>query len=104
MLTGSWRLRALGRYARREPNLSRPKAHISYKGMNRTYSQLGEPGIFRNDRFWLAGDHVYDPRNKDQPNVKRLFDGAEKAKKVFKMTEYQGMNVCPVRAQAHGLC
>jgi hypothetical protein len=23
--------------------------------MRKTYDQLGQPGIFRNDRFWLAG-------------------------------------------------
>lgn len=65
------------------------------QGMERTYDQLGKPGIFRNDRFWLAGDHVVDPRVKDHPQIKRLIDASERAKHVFKMTEYQGMNVRP---------
>jgi hypothetical protein len=30
--------------------------------METTYNHLGKPGIFRNDRFWLCGDHVVDPR------------------------------------------
>jgi hypothetical protein len=61
--------------------------------MEATYNRLGQPGIFRNDRFWLAGDHVVDPRVKDVPQVKALVDASERAKRVFKMTEYQGMNV-----------
>jgi hypothetical protein len=62
--------------------------------MESTYKLLGQPGIFRNDRFWLAGDHVVDPRIKEVPQVKYLIDSSERAKKIFKMTEYQGMNVC----------
>lgn len=61
--------------------------------MEHTYDSLGNPGIFRNDRFWLAGDHVVEPRVKGVPAVKRLIESSEKARKVFKMTEYQGMNV-----------
>ena len=41
--------------------------------------------------FWLAGDHVVDPRVKDVPQVKNLIDSSERAKKIFKMTDYQGM-------------
>ena len=66
---------------------------INAKGMRRTYDKLGSPGIIRNDRFWLAGDHVVDPRINNRPEVKRLIDISEKAKKDFKMTDYQGMNV-----------
>lgn len=61
--------------------------------MEATYDTIGLPEIFRNDRFWLAGDHVVDPRVYTNPIVKRLIDSSEKAKRVFKMTEYQGMNV-----------
>jgi hypothetical protein len=63
------------------------------QGMQSTYDRLGQPGIFRNDRFWLAGDHVVDPRVNSHPAIRRLIDASEKARKVFKMTEYQGMNV-----------
>lgn len=63
------------------------------QGMELTYNQLGKPGIFRNDRFWLAGDHVVDPRVNNHPQIKRLIDASERAKRVFKMTDYQGMNV-----------
>lgn len=61
--------------------------------MERTYNSLGNPGIFRNDRFWLAGDHVVDPRVNEHPKIKGLIESSERAKRVFKMTEYQGMNV-----------
>lgn len=61
--------------------------------MERTYERLGKPGIYRNDRFWLAGDHVVDPRVNENPKVKALIDASERAKRVFKMTDYQGMNV-----------
>ena len=61
--------------------------------MERIYNQLGKPGIFRNDRFWLAGDHVVDPRIMDHPKIKPLVDASERAKRSFKMTENQGMNV-----------
>lgn len=61
--------------------------------MERTYDLLGRPGIFRNDRFWLAGDQVVDPRVNELPKVPALIDASERAQKTFKMTDYQGMNV-----------
>lgn len=63
------------------------------ESMESTYNSLGKPGIFRNDRFWVAGDHVVDPRVNKLPNVQALIDANERAKRVFKMTDYQGMNV-----------
>lgn len=65
--------------------------------MEQTYERLGKPGIYRNDRFWLAGDHVVDPRVNEVPKVKALIDASERAKRVFKMTDYQGMNVRPLQ-------
>ncbi|KAH6604405.1 aconitase family [Trichoderma cornu-damae] len=67
-------------------------SEASWSSMEGTYDRLGSPGIFRNDRFWLAGDHVVEPRIKGVPAVKKLIESSEKARKVFKMTEYQGMN------------
>ena len=62
--------------------------------MEKWYDQLGKPGIYRNDRFWLAGDHVVDPRVMEKPKIKPFVESAERAKRQFKMTENQGMNVC----------
>jgi hypothetical protein len=67
-------------------------SELSWSGMEKTYNALGKPGIFRNDRFWLAGDHVVDPRIKDAPKVKAMVDASDRARQVFKMTENQGMN------------
>ncbi|KAF2122765.1 aconitase family protein [Lophiotrema nucula] len=64
----------------------------SWGGMERTYDALRKPGIFRNDRFWLALDHVVDPRINHKPEIQKLIEGGERAKKNFKMTEYQGQN------------
>lgn len=30
-------------------------SELSWAGMARTYEELGSPGIWRNDRFWIAG-------------------------------------------------
>ena len=61
--------------------------------MEQRYNQLGKPGIFRNDRFWLAGDHVVDPRVMKVPKIKAMVEASERARDTFQMTEYQGMNV-----------
>ena len=68
-------------------------SELSWGGMKKTYDQLGSPGIFRNDRFWLAGDHIVDPRVNDRPHIKQAIEESEEAKENFKMTEYQGLNV-----------
>jgi hypothetical protein len=67
-------------------------SELSWSGMEKRYEELGEPGIFRNDRLWIAGDHVVDPRIKDHPKIKPLVDAAERARQIFKLTEFQGMN------------
>ena len=69
--------------------------------MERIYNELGKPGIFRNDRFWLAGDHVVDPRVMKAPQIQHLVHAAERARDNFQMTEYQGMNV---RKSCRRLC
>jgi homoaconitase/3-isopropylmalate dehydratase large subunit len=67
-------------------------SELSWAGMEKTYESLGKPGIFRNDRLWLAGDHVVDPRVMDNPKIKPLVESSERARRIFKLTEYQGMN------------
>jgi hypothetical protein len=62
--------------------------------METEHNALGKPGIWRNDRFWLAGDHVADPRIRDNAKVKEMVNASEWARDNFKMTKYQGMNVC----------
>lgn len=65
-------------------------SELSWSGMVDTYEELGSPGIWRNDRFWLAGDHVVHPSIVNSPKVKAFIESAEKAKRDFKMTDYQG--------------
>ncbi|KAG0261733.1 hypothetical protein DFQ27_002788 [Actinomortierella ambigua] len=61
-------------------------SELTWKGMNKTYDQMGRPEIFRNDRFWLAIDHTVDPSINDQPKPKELIkasaDFAEEAKLI----------------------
>jgi len=61
--------------------------------MEGVYEAVGKPGIFRNDRFWLAGDHRVEPELYNVPKVRALMEAAEKAKNDFKMTDFQGFNV-----------
>lgn len=61
--------------------------------MNKIFTEMGETQIWRNDRFWIAGDHVVDPRIMDDPQVRALVQASEQAKVDFSLTEYQGMNV-----------
>lgn len=36
-------------------------SELSWSAMLRTYQDIGKPGIWRNDRLWIAGDHVAHP-------------------------------------------
>lgn len=62
----------------------------------KTINEVGATQIWRNDRFWLAADHIVDPRIEHLPKVKALVDKSEKAQRDFKLTDYKGKNVCLV--------
>lgn len=69
-------------------------SELSWVGMKRSVTDLDmEPQAWRNDRFWLAGDHVVDPRIYSDPKVRDLMEGVEEAEKDLKITENQGSNV-----------
>ncbi|KAF2176149.1 aconitase family protein [Zopfia rhizophila CBS 207.26] len=76
-------------------------SEASWHNMLKVYNKMGDPGIFRNDRFWLAGDHVVDPRLKDTPLVRELVDEMDMARKRFKMTQYQGSNYTIMHTEFH---
>lgn len=61
--------------------------------METVYDGIGRPGIFRNDRFWLAGDHRVEPELYKKPQVRALMDKSERARDEFKLTDFQGFNV-----------
>lgn len=77
-------------------------SELSWHGMSSLYDHLLEtrPGgdkragtkIFRNNRFWLAGDHLVTTQNRSTPPYSTFAFSAEKAYRDFHMTEYQGMN------------
>ncbi|KAK4497301.1 hypothetical protein PRZ48_011751 [Zasmidium cellare] len=67
-------------------------SELSWSSMAQTYEELNDPGIWRNDRFWLAGDHLVHPTITEVPKIKAYIETAEKAKKNFRMTQYQGSN------------
>lgn len=69
-------------------------SELSWMGMKnslRTTSLKAQ--VWRNDRFWLSGDHTVDPRTYHQKGAKRLLDGLHSAKRELQMTENQGANV-----------
>ncbi|KIY02922.1 uncharacterized protein Z520_01387 [Fonsecaea multimorphosa CBS 102226] len=64
----------------------------SWFGMSKTLRHL--PGFkpWRNDRLWLAADHVVDPRTYETPLNRRLLDATDNAARDFKLTDYKGPN------------
>lgn len=67
-------------------------SEASWFGMYRLYDQLGRPGIYRNDRVWLAADHIVDPRINHLPKPKALIDAAESGAKELDIKDYQPPN------------
>lgn len=75
-------------------------SELSWVGMKRSIASSGlSPKAWRNDRFWLAGDHAVDPRIYGEHHVRELIDGLEEARKGLRMTENQGSNVCMLHAR-----
>lgn len=69
-------------------------SELSWVGMKRSIAASGlSATAWRNDRFWLAGDHAVDPRVYAEHHVRELMDGLEEARKGLRMTENQGSNV-----------
>ncbi|KAF9690425.1 hypothetical protein EKO04_011558 [Ascochyta lentis] len=68
-------------------------SEVTWMGMKKSMAAVGQaPRAWRNDRFWLAGDHVVDPRNYSEERVKGFVQGLQSARKDLKMTENQGLN------------
>ncbi|KAF8985181.1 hypothetical protein BGZ46_005727 [Entomortierella lignicola] len=61
-------------------------SELTWKGMDKTYDQMGRPNVYRNDRFWLAIDHTVDPSinhlEKPQELIKASTDFANEAKLI----------------------
>ncbi|KAK1573053.1 aconitase [Colletotrichum navitas] len=68
-------------------------SEVAWLGMLHSMRSIGQqPQAWRNDRFWLTGDHAVDPRNYHQEKSKMLRKEMETAKQNLKMTENQGSN------------
>ncbi|KAL3421013.1 aconitase [Phlyctema vagabunda] len=67
-------------------------SELSWTGMLKTIKDIGEPSLWRNDRFWMAGDHVVEPRIKEQASVQKLQKEMNRAKYKYRMTENKGAN------------
>ncbi|KAH8812090.1 3-isopropylmalate dehydratase [Xylogone sp. PMI_703] len=53
-------------------------SEAAWYGMERMYNRLGRPGFKRKDRFWLAPDHIVDPRVNDRPKERAVIESCEK--------------------------
>ncbi|KAI9711056.1 MAG: hypothetical protein M1828_001983 [Chrysothrix sp. TS-e1954] len=67
-------------------------SELSYVGMKKTMDQFDSPQVWRNDRFWLAGDHVIDPRNYNTELSRKLIGASDKIAKEQRLTDYKGPN------------
>lgn len=67
-------------------------SEAGWVGMDKTYTQLGRPSVFRKDRVWLAQDHTVDPRIYSRPKVKATIELAESAAKEMGIVDYYGPN------------
>eukprot|EP00051_Salpingoeca_urceolata_P001658 m.42818 g.42818 ORF g.42818 m.42818 type:complete len:1045 (-) comp11584_c0_seq3:583-3717(-) len=67
-------------------------SEITWKGMEKTYDEIGRPGVHRNDRFWLAIDHTVDPRIYDQPKPKALIAASERIADEVGLVDFHAAN------------
>lgn len=67
-------------------------SELTWKGMDKTYDQMGRPTVFRNDRFWLAIDHTVDPSINDQPKPKELIKASADFAKEAKLIDFYQPN------------
>jgi len=67
-------------------------SELTWKGMDKTFDQMGRPKIHRNDRFWLAVDHTVDPSNYHMPKPRELINASESFAKEANLIDYHGPN------------
>ncbi len=56
-------------------------SEAAWNGMEIHYNALGRPSFRRKDRFWLAPDHIVDPRVNDRPREKAIIEKCERIAK-----------------------
>ncbi|OAP55199.1 hypothetical protein AYL99_10899 [Fonsecaea erecta] len=68
-------------------------SEVAWFGMNKNYERMGRPGIRRKDRFWLAGDHVVDPRVNHRAYEKSLIEACDRIAEEMDLGDnYAGHN------------
>ncbi|KAK6200894.1 3-isopropylmalate dehydratase [Scheffersomyces amazonensis] len=67
-------------------------SELSWAGLYGIYNKLGKPGVFRNDRVWLAADHIVDPRINHLEKPQMLIKLAEAGAKELNIIDYQPPN------------
>ena len=56
-------------------------SEAAWNSMETGYNALGRPSFSRKDRFWLAPDHIVDPRVNHQPREKMIIEKCEQIAK-----------------------
>ncbi|KAG0246286.1 Isocitrate/isopropylmalate dehydrogenase-domain-containing protein [Mortierella sp. GBAus27b] len=67
-------------------------SELTWKGMDKTYDQMGRPSVYRNDRFWLAIDHTVDPSINHLPKPKELIKASTDFADEAKLIDFYGAN------------
>eukprot|EP01135_Chromosphaera_perkinsii_P002381 Nk52_evm35s222 gene=Nk52_evmTU35s222 len=67
-------------------------SELTWKGMEKTYSQMGRPKIWRNDRFWLAIDHTVDPSINHLEKPKGLIKASQDFANEAELVDFYGPN------------
>lgn len=74
-------------------------SEISWKGLYEVYKKLGSPGVFREDRIWLAADHIVDPRINHQDKPASLIKLAEQGVKELNIENYMPPNTTIIHTE-----
>ncbi|KAF9362531.1 hypothetical protein BGX34_005980 [Mortierella sp. NVP85] len=67
-------------------------SELTWKGMDKTYDQMGRPSVYRNDRFWLAIDHTVDPSINHLPKPQELIKASTDFADEAKLIDFYGPN------------
>lgn len=67
-------------------------SELLWAEMEKTYNQMKRPRVYRNDRLWLAIDHIVDPRTNHQPRQQKLTEKAEGFQREAKLIDFLPAN------------
>ena len=67
-------------------------SEMTWLGMSETWASMGQPPLWRKDRFFLAIDHTVDPANYSAPFQSKLISEAEGFAKSINLVDYFAPN------------